>query len=173
MTDRATAPRTDAEPWYRQRWPWLLISGPAIVVVAGFATLWIAIASDDGLVADDYYKRGLAINKVLARESRGEAMHVGARVSIAADGAVRVDLVPDREDAPPASLRLRLVHPTRAGHDIAVTLARADDGSYRGSVPASAPTRWWLSIETDAWRLPSVETVAPGETRLGSERAPD
>jgi hypothetical protein len=26
-------------PWYRQLWPWLLISGPAAVLVAGVATM--------------------------------------------------------------------------------------------------------------------------------------
>ena len=29
-------------PWYREPWPWILMAGPAIVVVAGFATLFIA-----------------------------------------------------------------------------------------------------------------------------------
>ena len=38
-------------PWYRQRWPWLLFAGPAIVVVASFATLWLAASSDDGVIA--------------------------------------------------------------------------------------------------------------------------
>src|SRR4051812_31343236 len=42
-------------PWYREPWPWLLMSGPAIVVVAGCLTAGIAWKSDDGLVADDYY----------------------------------------------------------------------------------------------------------------------
>ena len=25
-------------PWYRQRWPWLLMLGPMVVVVAGIST---------------------------------------------------------------------------------------------------------------------------------------
>ena len=56
------------QPWYRSPWPWLLMSGPAVVLVAGAITTWIAFASADGLVAEDYYKQGLGINKVLARE---------------------------------------------------------------------------------------------------------
>ena len=55
-------------PWYRERWPWILMSGPAIVIVAGVITTWIAFATSDGLVADDYYKRGLEVNAVLKRE---------------------------------------------------------------------------------------------------------
>ena len=63
--DHATLLRTGAvppPPWYRQRWPWLLIAGPALVVVAAFFTLWLSVSSDDGVIADDYYKRGLLIN---------------------------------------------------------------------------------------------------------------
>ena len=44
-------------PWYREPWPWLLMAGPATVLVAGAATTWIAFASADGLVAEDYYKQ--------------------------------------------------------------------------------------------------------------------
>ena len=42
-----------------------LAAGPAVVVVASLVSAWIAIRSDDGLVAEDYYKRGLLINKKL------------------------------------------------------------------------------------------------------------
>jgi hypothetical protein len=170
MTTRAL--RAPVRPWYRDRWPWILIAGPAIVVVAGVFTLWLAMASDDGLVADDYYKRGLLINKTLERQNRGEALQMGAEVTIGADGAVRAELRGARDaTALPATLKLRLVHPTRAGQDATVDLARAGDGSYNGRA-AIAAGRWRVSVETDAWRLPSVESAVPGATRLGSERMP-
>ncbi len=54
-----------AAPWWKFGHVWLVISGPAIVVVAGFATLWIAIASPDPVVAEDYYQQGIEINKTL------------------------------------------------------------------------------------------------------------
>jgi hypothetical protein len=37
----------EASPWWRHGMVWLVISGPAAVVVAGFATLFIAIALPD------------------------------------------------------------------------------------------------------------------------------
>ena len=42
-----------AKPWYRHPWPWILMSGPAIVVVAGIVTAVIAVATADGVVKED------------------------------------------------------------------------------------------------------------------------
>lgn len=71
MSDHTQHPEVDAAPWYRHGWTWGLMAGPAIVLVAGAITTAIAIVSDDGLVARDYYKRGLMINKVLQQEGAG------------------------------------------------------------------------------------------------------
>jgi len=54
--------------WWQYGHVWLIIAGPAVVVVAGFITLAIAIRVPDPVVADDYYRRGLDINKTLAAE---------------------------------------------------------------------------------------------------------
>jgi hypothetical protein len=59
---------TDTKPWWRYGHVWLIIAGPAAVIVAGFITLGIAIGRPDPVIADDYYKRGLEINKTLAAE---------------------------------------------------------------------------------------------------------
>jgi uncharacterized protein len=58
----------DIKPWWQYGHVWLIIAGPAVVVVAGFITLAIAIRVPDPVVADDYYRRGLDINKTLAAE---------------------------------------------------------------------------------------------------------
>lgn len=39
-------------PWWRFGYVWLVLSGPAVVVVAGFITLWIALSHVDPLVHD-------------------------------------------------------------------------------------------------------------------------
>lgn len=73
-TPAAIAPSTpEAKPWWHYGHVWLVIAGPAIVVVAGFITLAIALRVPDPLVAEDYYRRGLEINKTLA-EREGQAM---------------------------------------------------------------------------------------------------
>jgi uncharacterized protein len=57
-----------AAPWWKYGHVWLLISGPAAVVVAALLTAWIAVARPDPVVAEDYYRQGIEINKQLARE---------------------------------------------------------------------------------------------------------
>ena len=59
---------SDSKPWWQFGHVWLIISGPAVVIVAGFVTLVIAIRVPDPVLAEDYYRRGLDINKTLAAE---------------------------------------------------------------------------------------------------------
>ena len=42
-----------AEPWWKFGHVWLVISGPAIVVVAGFVTLYLAVTRPDPVVSED------------------------------------------------------------------------------------------------------------------------
>lgn len=49
LSDKAK-PETST-PWWRVPMVWLVISGPAIVVVAGFTTLGIAISNPDPVLS--------------------------------------------------------------------------------------------------------------------------
>ena len=63
----------DPRPWWKFGLVWLVIAGPVLVVFAGIATVWIATRTPDPVVAQDYYRRGVEINKTLAAQ-RGKAM---------------------------------------------------------------------------------------------------
>lgn len=52
-------------PWWTFGHVWLLIAGPAAVVVAGFFTLYLAISRPDPVVDADYYRKGIEINQTL------------------------------------------------------------------------------------------------------------
>jgi hypothetical protein len=126
------------------------MSGPAAVIVAGSITAWMAYASADGLVADDYYKRGLAINAVLKREQEAARRGIEARVERERDG-VTVRL----KGAAPEVLFLRLAHATRAGNDLRLRLERGADGAYRASLPPLAAGRWRAVLDDPdgEWRV--------------------
>lgn len=157
---------TASKPWYREPWPWFLISLPAAAVIAGLTTVWIAAKSADGMVVGDYYKAGLAINQTLARDdaARDLALHAALRV----DGGMLALTLDGRLPAYPARLALLLAHPTRQGQDHVLTLDHAGGGRYRTVFPAITDGKWHalLSDTAATWRLSGVlhtpldETVA-------------
>ena len=59
-------------PWWKHGHVWLLIAGPAAVVVAGVVTAVIAVRGADPVVEADYYRRGMEINKALAAAERAK-----------------------------------------------------------------------------------------------------
>lgn len=67
------APMPPAKRWWRYGYVWLVISGPALVVVAAIATGWIAFANPDPVLDEDYYRKGLEINKTLANPAASMA----------------------------------------------------------------------------------------------------
>jgi len=52
-------------PWWKFGHAWLVFALPAIVVVASFVTLYLAITRPDPVIAEDYYQKGIEINKTL------------------------------------------------------------------------------------------------------------
>ncbi len=141
--------------------------GPFVVVVASLASAWIAIRSDDGLVAQDYYKRGLLINKVLQDAPADPLDRLGATITVGPGGAVRVHF--DGLTGAPNGVRLTLGRPASGGGAQVVALERGGDGDYHGSFTDRSPGRWIVTLQADGWRLPTTTVVGhPAEIRLGA-----
>jgi hypothetical protein len=143
-----------ALPWYRHPWPWLLMAGPAVVVVAGVITTVMAVRSSDGVVSADYYKQGLAINRTLAREARAKVLAVRADVMFNEERS-RVRVLARSAGALPEELQLRLVHPTRSGVDLAARLRHAGGGLYESELRVGRGSAWIVTLEDPVagWRV--------------------
>jgi hypothetical protein len=128
------------------------MAGPAAVIVAGAVTVWLAVSSSDGLVADDYYKRGLAINQEIRRDQTLLDRGITASVETS-NGVLRVRL--DGRGEMPQALFAQLVHATRAGHDRRLWLARVTPGIYEAGLPKLPAGRWRLVLEDPRreWRI--------------------
>ena len=140
-------------PWYKHRWPWLLMAGPVAVLIAGIITMWISFSGADALVVDDYYKQGKAINQDLRRDHA--AARLGLSLSIrydAAAGTLLGQLHGAQEDAP---LNLLLVHPTVPEKDIRLVATPDQRGVFSVALPLLERARWQVQIEDAArsWRL--------------------
>ncbi len=144
------------KPWYREFWPWFLMSLPATAVIAGITTVVIAVRSSDGMVVGDYYKAGLAINQTLARDNAAYALGLTATVRNE-DGALLLTLA-GRLPGYPEQLTLTLAHPTRAGMDQTLVLHHAGGGHYHASMPAMPAGKWHLQLVDSAstWRVAGI-----------------
>lgn len=160
-----------AKPWYRERYFWYLMSGPAIVIVAVAITTWFVISSDDGLVTEDYYKDGLAIEKTLARSRLAETLGLEVRARFTTEGvSLGLQALSKPSDFQmPKSITLTLSHPTRAGMDQQLVLTRSGD-KYGGSFRLPASGHWLVLIEDDAktWRMMgNIVLPAIGDVVIG------
>lgn len=142
-------------PWYKYPFVWFAISIPLAAVIAGIGMIWLAVTTDDGLVADDYYKQGLAINKSLERE------HLASKLGISADfeydsALNRVLLSFDKGKLPkyPVDLSFRLQHAARSDSDVQLDLMHGQNDQYIGYIKGQLPPGvWHVELATQEWRI--------------------
>lgn len=61
------------QPWWKFGHVWLVLAGPAVVVVAGFVTLYLAVRSPNPIVTEADYRAGVKV----------DAVHADAKTSLA------------------------------------------------------------------------------------------
>lgn len=53
------------KPWWKQLWPWLIISGPAIGAIGAAITIYLAFTQDvDQTIKDGVRHQGLKVEQV-------------------------------------------------------------------------------------------------------------
>lgn len=53
------------KPWWKQLWPWLLISGPAVAMIGCIITIYLAInLHADKPLRDGVIKQGLKVEQI-------------------------------------------------------------------------------------------------------------
>ncbi|MDH5407228.1 MAG: FixH family protein [Gammaproteobacteria bacterium] len=151
-------------PWYKQFWPWFLIAIPVITVISGISMVLIASHKPDGMVVDDYYKTGLAINRTLKRDEVASKLNLSAKgnMDITAQ-SVQVFLTGQQQ---PLRLKLILTHPTASQQDIIIALQRQNkQGMYSGFFSQQPAGKRYLLLEPldKSWRL-------TGSTYFGKDK---
>lgn len=153
-----------SRPWYQEPWPWLLMAGPIIVVIAGFVTFGLAVKSDDGLVVDDYYQQGKEINKQLHRDEAAKALGLSAQVLFSPDMR-QVRVITNSRQPLPAALELLLLHPAQDDFDQHIALKRTGDNVYQGSLKPASANHWYVHLQDQGkgWRLQGEWRTAEGQ----------
>jgi hypothetical protein len=79
MTESERAGAPAPQPWWKFGHVWMILAGPLVVVVAGFVTLYLAMRTPDPVVTEDYYRKGIELNKTLEADPSALAPAVQAR----------------------------------------------------------------------------------------------
>lgn len=158
-----TVMREDIQPWYRQLWPWLLISLPASAVFGGIATIIIAVNSPNALVADDYYKQGLAINLQTRRLQAAAAQGLEGLVRGSRDSGLQLQLQ-GGQPVYPDKLKLEFIHATRDDFDRQVVLSHQGNGRYSAAYPDLPAGNWYLRLraQESGWELRARSFIDDG-----------
>ncbi|MDO9420920.1 MAG: FixH family protein [Herminiimonas sp.] len=150
----------DEGPWYKHRWPWLLMLGPFAVVIAGSITMWIAVTQQDALVVDDYYKQGKAINQDLRRDR--VATDLGVQFSAHYDTPTRIlsGSISNKAKQAIGDISVRLIHATIPEKDIVLLIQPDKAGHFSVALPMLDLGRWQVLVENEKrdWRLNGIWT---------------
>lgn len=156
--------------WYKEPWPWILMSGPVLVVIAAFVTLYIAQASNSDLVSDDYYRDGKHIDLDLKRDREAVSRNIHAQVLISPDSSAAKVFVSGNFDTS-APLKLTFLHPAKKVYDQTVELNNAglppsgDKTEFTARFePLHNAKHWYVRLEDggNIWRVEDKWIVSQG-----------
>ena len=150
--------------WYREPYVWFLIALPLAAVIGGIITAGLAIESDDGMVVDDYYKKGLEINRVLERDDAAAALGIQANIQLSPEQHLfRLFLTGNENFRAPEKIDVRFLYATRSGFDKHLSISKTGNDLYQTQLSQLRKGRWYIQIEADNWRiLKSVFIRLPG-----------
>lgn len=167
MVNKETTPR----PWYKEFYVWMILFFPFSAMVVGLTMFRVSWVTFDGLVVDDYYKKGLEINRSFERDK--SALKYGLEGYLQANsqsGALRLFLKAKENYVFPEQLKISFLHRTRKGLDQITTLQRQAN-VYIGNIAPLIDGLWEILLEGQDWRLDSTVDGSLSEVRfLGADQ---
>jgi len=151
------------DKWYKEPWLLLVVGGPAVVVCASIFTGILAYTGSDKVVAEDYYKQGLMINKDIQRDARAREMKLAANLQLDMSNAkIRVAL--SGQGNFPDSIQMSLANASESGNSVneiirRLPLQQIAPGIYEGDsklvsqISNNSVKLFHVKLETTDWRL--------------------
>jgi hypothetical protein len=147
-----------APPWYAQRWPWLLMLGPAIVLVGGSYISYLAYTHQDAMVVADYYKQGKAINQDLRRDRVASQLRLSLSAHYDPAAGMLAGALASNGVGLAKPFRIHLAHATQPEKDLKLEVLPDVQGRFAVPLPLLERGRWQVVAEGGQrdWRLASV-----------------
>lgn len=144
------------ERWIHEPWMWLVVGAPLVVVCASIATGIIAWRSADKLVASDYYRQGLHIDKDLQRDANAKTYNMSAQLSLYGENRLQMHLRGAAKLPAVAQIQLARKGSGEAEVQTLLALRQVQPGWYETTLPAALlqdSKTWHLKVIGDDWRL--------------------
>lgn len=161
MANFYTTAKNKKDIWYKEPWMLLVVGGPLIVVIAAIITGVIAWRGEDKIIAKDYYKHGLNINKDIYRDAKASEYKLQAKAQLDTNTG-KISLQLEGNTALPSSVLFSTSITSSASiyeQIQKISLSQVQPGMYVGTLkmPSAADSAsfalWHVQIETADWRL--------------------
>ncbi len=141
------------DKWYSQSTVWLIVLLPLAAVTAGITTFIIANNNKVELVAEDYYKKGKAINADLSKLDK--AKELGITAALKFQGQDGIITIATGQTRPGQALKLSLFHTTLKDQDVDIILSADASGNYRFSMEKMLKGKWQVRLGPmdELWRI--------------------
>ncbi|MBJ7549501.1 FixH family protein [Marinomonas ostreistagni] len=142
---------TAAPVWYKQFWPWFIISIPLSSVLVAVVQIYAALHSSSDLVKDDYYKEGLAINQVITKRETAKSLAIKAHLRM---DNVTGELLLNTEHATAPQLTALFAHAALSSKDFSIILKKVSPNEYRAQLEKPLSGIWNVYLESpNGWQL--------------------
>ncbi|MFZ5636227.1 MAG: FixH family protein [Pseudomonadota bacterium] len=174
--NRDAAETKRQSPW-RNPMVWLMVGFPLAAVVAGIATVVIAVrAGGSDAIPDDVRRTAQIQTSELGPDERAAERKLSAVFSVQEDAVEALVATGDFDRTKP--LKLSLQHPAEAAQDVALVLQPNDRGGWSAGYALDVGHAWrvQLSDEAGEWRLlgrlPAGQRGVLLRPALGEDPAP-
>ncbi len=157
----------EVKPWYKEPWPFILISITGLGVVAGSTLAYIGLSNPPEIVSGEFEQLGRGLTDTNVRTAQARALGLSGNLMIEGDKVV-LKLEALDVEALPDSLLVQFEHPATSEGDTTALLLRSTHGDYEGLVSSAPHQRsriivadlsrtWWLAGRLDGSEGQAVE----------------
>lgn len=153
-------------PWYRQFWPWFLISLPATAVIACMITIVIAFQNKPTMVNENYYVEGLSINDRIKQDQLATDLSIQANLLFSKE-TNKVNVYLTGRSKASDTLILSISAPGNEKLDRTYTLKSTNSNLFISNLAELPDGRFYILLEPKnrEWRLLG-EAIFPRQDTL-------
>ncbi len=123
---------TSSAPWYKEPWPFILISITGLGVIAGSTLAVIGFSNPPEIVSGEFGALAKFVTEDRSRFDQARALGLSGRLALEGE-LIRLQLTADDAASLPEQLLVQFQHPARSAGDSVALLNHRGGGDYQGA----------------------------------------